>query len=294
VGYVALVTVDLVSITDMLPKIAGAIIVLIIGWIAGRIIGKGASSILDRIGVDDALLKTAFGKAIEKSGMTVVKFFDLIIRWLIYLIAIFAAVDILDIKILSIYLMKVVEYLPSFIIGLLVLIFGLILVDWLADIIGLIGEETKMEFSGMLILGLRLLLYFMVLIVALTLMKIDVEILYVFAGALAWGAAILVALGIGIAFVLGSKQTISKNIPRWFKSVEESAQSMEKSNRRKSQFELYKDSKGEFRFRLRAPNNEIIITGESYKRKASCIKGINSVKKNVSVAKIYDITRSKK
>ncbi|MCW3974632.1 MAG: DUF1508 domain-containing protein, partial [Candidatus Bathyarchaeota archaeon] len=246
------------------------------------------------IGIDDALLKTAFGKAIEKSGMTVVKFFDMIIRWFIYLIAIFAAVEILEIKILSTYLMKVVEYLPSFIIGVLVLIFGLILVDWLADILKLIGTEAKMEFSGIFILGLRLFLYFMVLIIALTLMKIDVEILYVFAGALAWGAAVLVALGIGIAFVLGSKKTFTKNIPKWLKSVGESAQRMEKSTRRKSRFEVYKDSRGEFRFRLRAPNNEVIIIGESYKRKASCIKGINSVRKNASVAQIDDLTSSKK
>ena len=54
------------TLFDLLPKIAGAIIVLIIGWIAGRIIGKGVSHVLDKIGVDDALLKTAFGKAIEK------------------------------------------------------------------------------------------------------------------------------------------------------------------------------------------------------------------------------------
>jgi uncharacterized protein YegP (UPF0339 family) len=226
--------------------------------------------------------------------MTVVKFFDMIIRWFIYLIAVFAAVDILEIKILSTYLMKIVEYLPNLIIGVLALIFGLILVDWLADILGLIGEETKIEFSGVLIIGLRLFLYFMVLIIALTLMKIDVGILYIFAGALAWGAAILVALGIGIAFVLGSKKIFNKNIPRWLKSIEQSAQNMEKSTWRKSQFEVYKDSKGEFRFRLRAPNNEIIITGESYKHKASCIKGINSVKKNASVAQIDDLTSSKK
>ena len=290
----ALVTVDLVSVTDMLSKIAGAIIVLIIGWIAGRIIGKGASSVLDRIGVDDALLKTAFGKAIEKSGMTVVKFFDMIIRWFIYLIAVFGAVDILEIKILSTYLMKIVEYIPNFIIGAFVLIIGLILVDWLADIFGLIGKETKIEFSWILVIGLRFFLYFMVLIIALTLMKIDVGILYIFAEALAWGAAILVALGIGIAFVLGSKKIFNKNIPRWLKSIEESAQSMEKSTQRKSQFEVYKDSKGEFRFRLRASNKEIIITGESYKRKTSCIKGINSVKKNASTARIDDLTNSKK
>ena len=45
-------------------------------------------------------------------------------------------------------------------------------------------------------------------------------------------------------------------------------------------FEVYTDNAGEFRFRLKAKNGEIIATGEGYKAKASCLNGIESVKKN--------------
>ena len=45
-------------------------------------------------------------------------------------------------------------------------------------------------------------------------------------------------------------------------------------------FEVYTDKAGEFRFRLKAKNGEIIATGEGYKAKASCMNGIESVKKN--------------
>ena len=45
-------------------------------------------------------------------------------------------------------------------------------------------------------------------------------------------------------------------------------------------FELYTDKSGEFRFRLKARNGEIILASESYKAKASCLNGIESVKKN--------------
>lgn len=64
----------------------------------------------------------------------------------------------------------------------------------------------------------------------------------------------------------------------------------EKRKDRLSRFEVYKDSKGEFRFRLRAPNNEIIVVGEAYKSKASCLKGIGSIKRNAAVAEIEDQT----
>ena len=38
-------------------------------------------------------------------------------------------------------------------------------------------------------------------------------------------------------------------------------------------FELYKDKAGEFRFRLKAGNGEIILASEGYKQKASAMNG---------------------
>ena len=45
-------------------------------------------------------------------------------------------------------------------------------------------------------------------------------------------------------------------------------------------FEIYNDKSGEFRFRLKAKNGEIILSSEGYTAKASCVNGIESVKKN--------------
>ncbi|MBQ7160297.1 MAG: YegP family protein [Clostridia bacterium] len=53
-------------------------------------------------------------------------------------------------------------------------------------------------------------------------------------------------------------------------------------------FEMYTDKVGEFRFRLKAKNGEIIATSEGYKAKASCLNGIESVKKNAPDAEITE------
>ena len=45
-------------------------------------------------------------------------------------------------------------------------------------------------------------------------------------------------------------------------------------------FEIYTDKAGEFRFRLKARNGEIIATSEGYKAMKSCLNGIDSVKRN--------------
>ncbi len=57
-----------------------------------------------------------------------------------------------------------------------------------------------------------------------------------------------------------------------------------------AKFEIYKDKRGEFRWRLRADNNQVIASGEGYASKASCKNGIASVKKNAPKAKVEDLT----
>ena len=51
-------------------------------------------------------------------------------------------------------------------------------------------------------------------------------------------------------------------------------------------FEVYTDKGGEFRFRLKATNGQIIASSEGYKSKKSCMNGIASVRKNAPDAKI--------
>lgn len=53
-------------------------------------------------------------------------------------------------------------------------------------------------------------------------------------------------------------------------------------------FEMYQDKAGEFRFRLKAGNGQIIATGEGYKAKAGCLNGIESIKKNAPDADIVE------
>ena len=53
-------------------------------------------------------------------------------------------------------------------------------------------------------------------------------------------------------------------------------------------FEVYTDKAGEFRFRLKATNGQIIATGEGYKSKSGCMNGIESVKKNAADSEVVD------
>ena len=53
-------------------------------------------------------------------------------------------------------------------------------------------------------------------------------------------------------------------------------------------FEVYTDKAGEFRFRLKATNGQIIAVSEGYKARAGCMNGVESVKKNAHGAPVVE------
>lgn len=50
---------------------------------------------------------------------------------------------------------------------------------------------------------------------------------------------------------------------------------------RNPRFEMYQDRAGDYRFRLRARNGEIVAFSEPYRSKSNCEKGMESVRRNV-------------
>lgn len=87
------------------------------------------------------------------------------------------------------------------------------------------------------------------------------------------------------AACLNGIESVKKNAP--VAAIEDqTVEGFEKAKNPK--FEVYVDKAGEYRFRLTATNGQTIATGEGYKAKASCLNGIESVKKNAPDAAVTE------
>ena len=88
-----------------------------------------------------------------------------------------------------------------------------------------------------------------------------------------------------VAACRGGIESVRKNAPA--ANVEDqTVENFEKATHPK--FEMYEDKGGEFRFRLKARNGQIIATSEGYTTKANCENGIESVKKNAPEAEVVE------
>ncbi|TAJ45761.1 mechanosensitive ion channel family protein [Methanofollis fontis] len=207
------------GVIAFLPNLIAAVIILILGWIIGRLLGKYVSMFLDRIGVDDALRKTSMGDSIEKSGTNIVHLFDLLIRWFIYLIAIMAATNVLQIEMLSTMMANIVAYIPNIAAFIIILVVGIILVDLFADFVEKLGSGAGVALIAPLVLMLRIFLYFVVIILALTQLAIDLTIIYVFIEPIAWGVGIGIGAAIAIIVGFGLRDRAPEILDRLFSEV---------------------------------------------------------------------------
>ena len=124
-----------------------------------------------------------------------------------------------------------VETALSFIGGIFILIGGLIVSDFLGDIVETVGEEAHLVYSSVMGAAVRFFLYYIALILSLTVMKVDVFILQIVAIAIAITVAIGVGGAVAIAFGFGLREYVAKNAHVWF-GPEEHAKRRAKRKRR--------------------------------------------------------------
>jgi hypothetical protein len=191
------------SVFAFLPILVGAIIVLLIGWIVGRVLGKVVRIIFERSGIDAYVLASPFGRSFQKAGVGLGYIGDIIVRIFVYLLAIMVAADILSIESLTQFLGKVVGYIPNIVIFGIILFVGFILIDYLSTMLQKMYGE--LSFFKLVNLGLRLFLYLVVTILALSQLGIDLTIIYIFVTPIAWGIGIGAGAAIAVLLVFGLK-----------------------------------------------------------------------------------------
>jgi hypothetical protein len=184
-----------------LPALIGALIVLIIGWIAGHLLGKAVHVLLDKFAGLSMMKSIGLMSTAEKSGITLGDVGDIVVRLFVYLFAILAAVDILNLEYLSRLMAKVVEYIPHVVAFALILVVGFILVDYFMDFLQKFHGTSGIELITPVLFVFRIFLYFVIAILALSQLMIDLTIIYTLVTPIAWGIGI--GVGAAIAIIVG-------------------------------------------------------------------------------------------
>lgn len=130
---------------SFIPTLVAVIVLIIIGKILGTYLGKIGARILDKIGLDDLIDRTAVGGMIRRSQMSTVAFFEAVIRWLIYIIFALIILDLLDIEVVNNFVDLIIYYIPLVISAIIVLIIGLLIVEFISDLLKAVLVSTGVD-----------------------------------------------------------------------------------------------------------------------------------------------------
>ena len=102
-----------------------------------------------------------------------------------------------------------------------------------------------------------------------------------------WSALAVACLGLGYAVTMPRSAVHAADPP---KAGDAKGGTDAKSDvKSDATFEVYKDHAGEYRWRLRTANKQVIATsGEGYKEKRDCLAGVESVKRHAAGAKVEE------
>jgi len=212
------------SMITFLPNIIAAIIILIIGYIVGKLIGGGIRKLLERAKIGEKLSKTPLiNRMLTILNTTFERLIGTLISIFFYVIFILIAINILGIGMLSNFVELVLLYLPNLIAGVLVLIIGLVAVEWIVEFIRNTIKEYKIAGAEVISFIFRVILMLIVIVITLDQWKINTSIIYTFIQPLAWG----VAAAIAVAFGWGFKDIVGE----WGKKIASELSKEEKSKK---------------------------------------------------------------
>ena len=141
------------EVATALPGVIGAIIVIIIGVVVGWFVAKVVNRIVN-VTVEKSFDKSEIGKTFRNSGFDLSNFVAGVINAFIIIVSIAIAVALLNIPgEAGVFISQIAAYLPRLLGGILVIVLGIVLVDFLSMLVGNILKpmfKTKDEIADML------------------------------------------------------------------------------------------------------------------------------------------------
>jgi len=186
----------------VLPAILGAILILLIGWIVGRLLGKATRIVLDKATAtataSPAIGNSDLGRTIAKSTISFGYLGDITVRCIVYLVAVLAAVDLLQMDFISAFMTKVIEYIPHIIAFVIIVVVGIILTNYFIEVFRNYAEQASIDLINPVLLLLRIFLYFVIVMLGLSQLQLDLSIIYAILVPIFWG----IAIGLGAAMAI--------------------------------------------------------------------------------------------
>jgi len=176
------------SFVNILPGLIAAILILILGYCVGYLIGHGIKVALEKIGLNRKIQKAHLSKSVGHTNVP--GLVGELIKWFIFIIFLQVAAEVLNLGALSGILNTFVMWLPKLLVAIIILFAGLAIAHYIEI---KMKEHSAMKGTRSMAAILTIVILFLVIIIGLQQIGIDV--------------ALFEALALGIGLGLGLRKS---------------------------------------------------------------------------------------
>jgi hypothetical protein len=199
-------------IFSFIPKLIGFLVIMLIGWLIAKALGKAVTFLLRKVGFDNFSNRIGLTLFEQRMGIRLdpADLLGQIVFWFIILIFLVPAFDTLGLTSVTGILNQFIGYIPSVFVAVLILFLGVLLATVVADIVrgatATAGIGNPNVFAAIARWAIILFAAFM----ALTQLQIATALVVELFGAIVFGAA----LAFGLAFGLGGRDSAKRVLER--------------------------------------------------------------------------------
>ena len=193
-----------------IPKFIGFLVIMLVGWLVAKALGKAVTFLLRKIGFDNFSNRIGLTRFEQRMGIRLdpADFLGRIVFWFVILVFLVPAFESLGLTSITLILNELISYIPSVFVAILILFLGTLLATVVADIVrgaiataGIGNPNVFAEIS-------RWAIILFATMMALTELSIATAIVLELFGAIVFGSA----LAFGLAFGLGGRDAARRLI----------------------------------------------------------------------------------
>lgn len=200
------------GIVAFIPNLLVAVIIFIIGWLVGAGIGRLVAQVINSLRVDQALRAAGVERVLDRAGFTLNSgaFVGLLVKWFFIVVFLVAALDVLGLTEVTIFLRGVVlSYIPQVIVAVLILLAAAVIAEAVQRIVSGAARAANLNAANLLGAVARWSIWIFAILAALDRLGISPLVQTLFTG-----VVVALSLAFGLAFGLGGQAAAAKYVER--------------------------------------------------------------------------------
>ena len=191
------------GVVGFAPMLIGALVVFGVGWAFSVGVGKLVADVLKRLKFNQLLDRGNWKRAMERADLKVdpAEFIGAIIKWVLVIVFLSAAVEILGLAQFAGFLQKVLAYLPNVVVSALIFVVAVIIADIVEKVLRALIEGTQIGHGS----TVGLIVRWSIWVFAVTAILLQLGVAPFLLQTLLTGVIAFLVVAGGLAFGLGGK-----------------------------------------------------------------------------------------